>query len=67
MVIIKLANFSSIVAFANQAEREPERLNILIENAGMVTWEHEEVEGRERTYVAFSINQPRLTVFLAFM
>ncbi|PBK87920.1 hypothetical protein ARMGADRAFT_1121586 [Armillaria gallica] len=46
MVIIELADFSSIVAFADRAEREPQRLNIL---AGMVRWEHEQVEGWERT------------------
>ncbi|PBK79175.1 hypothetical protein ARMGADRAFT_1040985 [Armillaria gallica] len=49
LVIIDLASFSSIVAFADRAEHEPERLNILVENAGMVTLEHEQVEGWERT------------------
>ncbi|KAK0463437.1 hypothetical protein IW261DRAFT_1672487 [Armillaria novae-zelandiae] len=47
--IIDLANFSSVIAFADQAERELERLDILVENAGMATWEYEQVEGWERT------------------
>ncbi len=55
-MVIKLADFRSIVAFADWDERDPGRLNIPIENAGMVTWEHEQVEGWERTYVVFSIN-----------
>ncbi|KAK0207389.1 hypothetical protein IW262DRAFT_1530247 [Armillaria fumosa] len=45
--IIHLANFSSVIAFANRAERELERLDILVENAGMATWEYEQVEGWE--------------------
>ncbi len=63
--IIDLANFSSIVAFADRADRELERLDILVENAGMATWEYEQVEGWERTYVASSMNGRGLTVFLA--
>ncbi|PBK65066.1 NAD(P)-binding protein [Armillaria solidipes] len=47
--IVDLANFSSIVAFADRAERELERLDILVENAGMATWEYEQVEGWEKT------------------
>ncbi|SJL12667.1 related to enoyl-CoA hydratase/isomerase [Armillaria ostoyae] len=47
--IIDLANFSSIVAFADRAERELERLDILVENAGMATWEYEQVDGWEKT------------------
>ncbi|KAK0186902.1 hypothetical protein F5146DRAFT_147778 [Armillaria mellea] len=47
--LIDLANFSSIIAFADRAERELERLDILVENAGMATWEYEQVEGWERT------------------
>ncbi len=56
MAIIEPADFSSIVAFANWAEGEPGWLNILVENAGMVTCEHEQVEGWRRTYIALSIN-----------
>ncbi|KAK0443292.1 hypothetical protein EV421DRAFT_543423 [Armillaria borealis] len=63
--IIDLANFSSIVAFADRAERELERLDIFVENAGMATWEYEQVEGWERTYVASSINGRGLTGFLS--
>ncbi|KAK0474335.1 hypothetical protein EDD18DRAFT_257443 [Armillaria luteobubalina] len=47
--IIDLANFSSVITFADRAERELERLDILVENAGMATWEYEQVEGWERT------------------
>ncbi|KAK0199470.1 hypothetical protein DFS33DRAFT_1268460, partial [Desarmillaria ectypa] len=48
--IIDLTNFSSVIAFADRAERELEQLDILVENAGMATWEYEQVEGWERTY-----------------
>lgn len=34
MVIIDLAYFNSIFAFANRADRELERLYIFVENAG---------------------------------
>ncbi|KAG7440361.1 uncharacterized protein BT62DRAFT_1012716 [Guyanagaster necrorhizus] len=37
--IIDLVNFSSVIAFADKAERELDRLNILMENAGMMTYE----------------------------
>ncbi|KAK0476366.1 hypothetical protein IW261DRAFT_1339715 [Armillaria novae-zelandiae] len=47
--IIDLANFSSVTAFADKAERELDRLDILIENAGIATWQYEEVEGWEKT------------------
>ncbi|KAG7442404.1 short-chain dehydrogenase [Guyanagaster necrorhizus] len=47
--IIDLANFSGVIAFADKAERELDRLDILIENAGMMTYEYEEAEGWERT------------------
>ncbi|KAK0440897.1 uncharacterized protein EV420DRAFT_1279069 [Desarmillaria tabescens] len=47
--IIDVANFSSVIAFADRAERELDRLDILVENAGMATWEYEQVEGWERT------------------
>ncbi|KAK0443704.1 uncharacterized protein EV420DRAFT_1023754 [Desarmillaria tabescens] len=47
--IIDLANFNSVVAFADRADRELERLDILIENAGMGTWVYEQAEGWEKT------------------
>ncbi|PBK94494.1 short-chain dehydrogenase [Armillaria gallica] len=47
--IIDLANFNSVVAFADRAEQELDRLDILIENAGVATWEYEQVEGWEKT------------------
>ncbi|KAK0184326.1 hypothetical protein F5146DRAFT_1075221 [Armillaria mellea] len=47
--IIDLANFSSVIAFADKAERELDRLDILIENAGIAIWDYEEVEGWEKT------------------
>ncbi len=56
MVIINLANFSIVVTFADQAERELGRLNILVRNTSMETREYEQVEGWRRMYVAFSIN-----------
>ncbi|KAK0215242.1 hypothetical protein EDD85DRAFT_498166 [Armillaria nabsnona] len=46
--IIDLANFSSVVEFADRAERELDRLDIL-ENAGMITYDYEQVEGWEKT------------------
>ncbi len=67
MVIIEPASFSSIVAFADQAEHEIEWLDIFIENASMLTWEYKHMERWERMYVAFSINRRRLTLFLACM
>ncbi|KAK0200185.1 hypothetical protein DFS33DRAFT_1359473 [Desarmillaria ectypa] len=47
--IIDLANFNSVVAFADKAERELDRLDILIENAGIATQYYEQVEGWEKT------------------
>ncbi|KAK0215090.1 hypothetical protein IW262DRAFT_1300324 [Armillaria fumosa] len=47
--IIDVANFNSVVAFANRAEQELDRLDILIENAGILTWDYEQVEGWEKT------------------
>ncbi|KAK0215220.1 hypothetical protein EDD85DRAFT_1000076 [Armillaria nabsnona] len=47
--IIDLANFNSVVAFADRAEQELDRLDILIENAGVAAWEYEQVEGWEKT------------------
>ncbi|KAK0215233.1 hypothetical protein EDD85DRAFT_497803 [Armillaria nabsnona] len=47
--IIDLANFSSVVAFADRAERELDRLDILVENAGVATSDYEQVEGWEKT------------------
>ncbi|KAK0431559.1 hypothetical protein EV421DRAFT_1742997 [Armillaria borealis] len=40
--IIDLADF-------NSAERELDRLDILVESAGMMTWKYEQVDGWERT------------------
>ncbi|PBK79172.1 hypothetical protein ARMGADRAFT_184871 [Armillaria gallica] len=48
MVIINLANFSIVVTFADQAERELGRLNILVRNTSMATREYEQVEGWKR-------------------
>ncbi|KAK0489457.1 hypothetical protein IW261DRAFT_417208 [Armillaria novae-zelandiae] len=47
--IIDVADFNSVVAFANRAEQELNRLDILIENAGILTWDYEQVEGWEKT------------------
>ncbi|KAK0215222.1 hypothetical protein EDD85DRAFT_1030002 [Armillaria nabsnona] len=47
--IIDLANFNSVVAFADRADQELDRLDILIENAGIATWEYEQAEGWEKT------------------
>ncbi|KAK0214412.1 hypothetical protein IW262DRAFT_1405937 [Armillaria fumosa] len=47
--IIDLVNFDSVIAFADKAERELDRLDILVENAGIATWNYEEVEGWEKT------------------
>ncbi|PBK94509.1 NAD(P)-binding protein [Armillaria gallica] len=47
--VIDLAKFSSVIAFADKAERELERLDILVESAGMITWKYEQVEGWEKT------------------
>ncbi|PBK67916.1 NAD(P)-binding protein [Armillaria solidipes] len=47
--IIDLANFNSVIAFAEKAERELDRLDILIENASIATWDYEQVEGWEKT------------------
>ncbi len=49
-IIIDLADFSSIFAFADWTERELQRLDILVENTGMATPEYEQVEGRKRTW-----------------
>ncbi|KAK0443712.1 uncharacterized protein EV420DRAFT_1277835 [Desarmillaria tabescens] len=54
--ILNLANFGSIVAFADRADRELDRLDILVENAGIATWEYEQVEGWEKTYMAIHTN-----------
>lgn len=43
--IIDLANFSSIVTFTDRAERELDRLDILVDNANIATWNYEQVEG----------------------
>ncbi len=50
LIIIDLADFSSIFAFADWTERELQRLDILVENTGMATPEYEQVEGRKRTW-----------------
>ncbi|KAK0227224.1 hypothetical protein EDD85DRAFT_940154 [Armillaria nabsnona] len=55
----------SIIAFADRAEREPERLNIFLENAGMVIWEYERVEGWKRTSQHSVI--PRLVIVASDM
>ncbi|KAG7441665.1 short-chain dehydrogenase [Guyanagaster necrorhizus] len=47
--IIDLTSFSSVIPFADKAERELGRLDILVENAGVVMWEYEQVEGWEKT------------------
>ncbi|KAG7440360.1 NAD(P)-binding protein [Guyanagaster necrorhizus] len=47
--IIDLANFGSVVAFADRAERELDRLDILVENAGIATRNYEQVDGWEKT------------------
>ncbi|KAK0214683.1 hypothetical protein EDD85DRAFT_917266 [Armillaria nabsnona] len=47
--IIDLAKFSSVIAFADKAERELDRLDVLVENAGMMTSVYEQVEGWEKT------------------
>ncbi|KAK0442440.1 hypothetical protein EV421DRAFT_1736294 [Armillaria borealis] len=47
--IIDVADFNSVVAFADRAEQELDRLDILIENAGIWTWEYEQVEGWEKS------------------
>ncbi|PBK67947.1 short-chain dehydrogenase [Armillaria solidipes] len=47
--IIDLADFNSVIAFADKAERELDRLDILVESAGMMTWKYEQVDGWERT------------------
>ncbi|KAK0431565.1 hypothetical protein EV421DRAFT_1927264 [Armillaria borealis] len=47
--IIDLADFNSVIAFADKAERELDRLDILVESAGMITWKYEQVEGWEKT------------------
>ncbi|PBK85218.1 hypothetical protein ARMGADRAFT_1087674 [Armillaria gallica] len=62
MVIIELASFSSIVAFTDRAEREIERLDILVENAGMLTWEYEQVEGWERILHANNLGPGLLAI-----
>ncbi|KAK0458326.1 uncharacterized protein EV420DRAFT_1270663, partial [Desarmillaria tabescens] len=50
--IIDVANFSSVIAFVDRAESEFDRLDILVENVGMTTWEYErQLEDWERTYV----------------
>ncbi len=64
--IVDLANFNSVLAFADKAERELGRLDILIENASIATWDYEQVEGWEKTYVACSFHEQRLTVILAY-
>ncbi|KAK0443693.1 uncharacterized protein EV420DRAFT_1649158 [Desarmillaria tabescens] len=47
--IIDLANFNSVISFADRADQELERLDILIENAGIGTCYYEQVEGWEKT------------------
>ncbi|KAK0481289.1 hypothetical protein IW261DRAFT_1550534 [Armillaria novae-zelandiae] len=42
--ILDLANFDSVVAFADRIDQELERLDILVENAGIATWDYEQVE-----------------------
>ncbi|PBK67955.1 NAD(P)-binding protein [Armillaria solidipes] len=46
--IIDLANFSSVMEFADRAEHELDRLDVLVESAGMITWKYEQVEGWEK-------------------
>ncbi|PBK98029.1 short-chain dehydrogenase [Armillaria gallica] len=57
--IIDLANFNSVIAFAEKAEHELDRLDILIENASIATWDYEQVEGWEKTYVACSLRETK--------
>ncbi|PBK65057.1 hypothetical protein ARMSODRAFT_1022491 [Armillaria solidipes] len=49
MSAVDLADFSSVVTFTDRAERELERLDILVDNAGVTTWEYEQVASWERT------------------
>ncbi|KAK0458351.1 uncharacterized protein EV420DRAFT_1480077 [Desarmillaria tabescens] len=54
--IIDVANFSRVIAFVDRAESEFDRLDILVENAGMATLEYDELEDWERTHRLFGHN-----------
>ncbi|KAK0224414.1 hypothetical protein EDD85DRAFT_241407 [Armillaria nabsnona] len=60
--IIDVANFNSVVAFADRAEQELDRLDILIENAGILTWEYEQVEGWEKTILTNNLGPGLLAI-----
>ncbi len=65
--IIDLASFDSVIAFADKAERELDRLDIFVESAGMMTWKYEQVDGWERTYVVSSSKRRRLITISAYI
>ncbi|PBL00064.1 short-chain dehydrogenase [Armillaria gallica] len=60
--IIDVANLNSVVAFADRAEQELDRLDILIENAGIMTWEYEQVEGWEKTILTNNLGPGLLAI-----
>ncbi|KAK0443696.1 uncharacterized protein EV420DRAFT_1340640, partial [Desarmillaria tabescens] len=60
--ILDLANFGSVVAFADRADRELERLDILVENAGIAIWDYEQVEGWEKTILTNNLGPGLLAI-----
>ncbi|KAK0187477.1 hypothetical protein F5146DRAFT_1210337 [Armillaria mellea] len=60
--IIDLASFDSVIAFADKAERELDRLDILVESAGMMTWKYEQVDGWERTLYTNNLGPELLAI-----
>lgn len=62
LVIVDLASLSSIAAFANQADHELEGQYILLENAGIVTREYEQVDQCERSLLANNVGPGLLAV-----
>ncbi|KAK0214489.1 hypothetical protein IW262DRAFT_274804 [Armillaria fumosa] len=60
--ILDLANFASLVAFADRIDLELERLDILVENAGIATWDYEQVEGWEKTILTNNLGPGLLAI-----
>ncbi|PYI02812.1 putative short-chain dehydrogenase/reductase family protein [Aspergillus sclerotiicarbonarius CBS 121057] len=61
---LDLASYESVLAFADRVSKTLERVDILIENAGVATDEYELAEGHERTVTVNVISTFLLAVLL---
>lgn len=52
--LVDLGDFSSVRAFADRFEKDGGRLDILVQNAGVASFDYEStVDGYETTYVSY--------------